>query len=110
MWFLSGWKRLSTAPSQGLGRIASTSPARRQVAPFAIIVGLVGAIAAYRYAPEIRDWLLRGSNGEILVNSPTIYTRQRLVNDRLSQTRWLEDQLAAADKDFRSIDQIRSSS
>ena len=43
---------------------------------------------------------------------PTVYTRQRLVNDRLAQAAWLNDQLLITKtKDpnptFRSIDQVR---
>jgi hypothetical protein len=49
-------------------------------------------------------------DGMIIVNSPTVYTRQRLVNDRLSQTAWLQDQLFVTkevDPTFRSVDQVR---
>ena len=35
--------------------------------------------------------------GIILVGSPEISTRERLVNDRLTQDRWLREQLAASD-------------
>jgi hypothetical protein len=50
------------------------------------------------------------SDGQIIVNSPTVYTRQRLVNDRLSQAAWLQQQLKAADApedQFRSVDQVQ---
>lgn len=35
-------------------------------------------------------------DGIILVGTPEVSTRERLVNDRLTQDRWLRDQLAAA--------------
>ena len=51
--------------------------------------------------PELWDHLTRiwdhlnkqSVRGSIILNSPTIYTRQRLVNDRLSQADWLSEQL-----------------
>lgn len=50
----------------------------------------------------------RSTRGSIILSSPTIYTRQRLVNDRLSQENWLTNQLALTDEghiqNFRSID------
>ena len=50
----------------------------------------------------------RATRGSIILGSPTIYTRQRLVNDRLSQENWLTNQLALTDEghiqNFRSID------
>jgi hypothetical protein len=50
-------------------------------------------------------------DGKIIVNSPTVYTRQRLVNDRLDQAHWLRSQLELTDngssEKFQSIDQIR---
>jgi hypothetical protein len=77
---------------------------------FFVVCFCVIATEGYRYFPEICDWLQHGSDGQIIVNSPNIYTRQRLVNDRLTQTRWLEDQLKIADKAvspyFKSIDQV----
>ena len=57
-------------------------------------------------------FLTRATDGGIYVNSPTVYTRQRLVNDRLSQVRWLEEQLKVADGEapnFRSIDEVHDS-
>jgi hypothetical protein len=52
-------------------------------------------------------------DGKIVINSPTVYTRQRLVNDRLDQAHWLRSQLELTDNgpsdklQFQSIDQIR---
>jgi hypothetical protein len=49
----------------------------------------------------------RSVRGSIVLSSPTVYTRQRLVNDRLSQANWLTKQLELTEKDpdtFSSID------
>jgi hypothetical protein len=68
----------------------------------------------YRESFQIWDWLNEGSDGQIIVNTPTVYTRQRLVNDRLLQSNWLKNQLEAAEgiepSGFRTIDQVRSQS
>ncbi len=47
--------------------------------------------------------------GKILVESPEVYTRERLVNDRLRQTVWLEKQMQATDQvikrgEFHSVE------
>jgi hypothetical protein len=79
----------------------------------AIAVAIVVGIAGYSSTP--RFWGLFAaspSDGFIIVNSPSIYTRQRLVNDRLTQTAWLKEQLDVTEKalgTFNSIGQILSS-
>lgn len=42
----------------------------------------------------------RNEPGLILVGSPQVVTRERLVNDRLEQEKWLKAQLAAENVDF----------
>lgn len=83
-----------------------------------IIASSVVWIGAYRYSPSLRSLIIKPQNGEIIVSSPTVYTRQRLVNDRLKQIAWLEDQIKAADgvsmgaantPEFRMIDQVAGS-
>jgi hypothetical protein len=72
--------------------------------------------AAFYFSPELSDTLMRARPGQIIVNSPTVYTRQRLVNDRLNQASWLRDQLKLADRitaekatePFRMIDQVHT--
>jgi hypothetical protein len=62
--------------------------------------GLV-SLAGDRFRPA--------ANGLIHVTSPTVYTRQRLVNDRLAQTSWLQDQLRVTnveEKEFRPLDRL----
>jgi hypothetical protein len=52
-------------------------------------------------------------DGRIIVNSPSVYTRQRLVNDRLSQSAWLQDQLKVTTDAllrFQAIDEVRHTS
>lgn len=71
------------------------------------IFAVLTAIPFYMYSEEIFEFLNRAKDGEIIVNSPTVYTRQRLVNDRLEQVRWLKDQLEITENDqngFRIID------
>lgn len=80
-----------------------------------IIIGiaLVLVVAtAHLWAPawwqSVRD-VLFPAEGKIIVGSPAVYTRQRLVNDRLAQTSWLQDQLKVTERDqpFRGIDEVR---
>src|SRR5438067_774787 len=63
-----------------------------------VVLGLLigGLVVASVWEPRwwhgIQDALF-ATEGQIIVSSPAVYTRQRLVNDRLSQTSWLRDQL-----------------
>src|SRR5712691_376307 len=81
--------------------------------PVASIIG-IGAVlfAVYFYKTPIQNILTHAEDGKIIVNSPTVYTRQRLVNDRLDQARWLRTQLEFTEKerekDFKSIDQLNN--
>lgn len=85
------------------------------VKPLGIAISLAVLILlgfTYRHWPSPLNWLEGGRNGQIIVNSPTVYTRQRLVNDRLSQTSWLQEQLKVADghddaSNFRIVEQVR---
>jgi hypothetical protein len=51
---------------------------------------------------RIYGWLI-GPAGRIYVNSPGVYTRERLLNDRNDQDFWLRGQLKALDE-YRVID------
>ena len=53
---------------------------------------LFAAWALFSWRQDI-FYALTAKDGQIIVGSPTVYTRQRLVNDRLAQTAWLNDQL-----------------
>lgn len=80
----------------------------------AVAVGLILALGtAHLWAPlwwrSFRDAIFP-AEGQIIVGSPAVYTRQRLVNDRLSQTSWLHEQLKVTegyDHEFRGIDEVR---
>lgn len=61
---------------------------------FAVIVGLVAVwpqIERLPFKPFATD-------GRIFVESPEVYTRERLVNDRYEQAFWLEQQLEKLDQ------------
>lgn len=80
----------------------------------AIFSVAVAILVAYFYKAPLFDFFTHAEDGKIIVNSPTVYTRQRLVNDRLDQARWLRTQLeitesANVDK-FKMIDQVRENS
>lgn len=76
----------------------------------ALIVGVPALVMVMIWWSDISLYFTSTRDGNIIVNSPSIYTRQRLVNDRLSQTSWLQEQLNATrpDQEFRSIDEVRS--
>jgi hypothetical protein len=69
-------------------------------------------ILAVIWWPELRERFTPRYDGQIIVNSPAVFTRQRLVNDRLAQSAWLQEQLRVTSREFdsafRSIDEVRS--
>ena len=80
--------------------------------PLVSIVGVASILfAVYFYKTPISEFIDHADIGKIVVNSPTVYTRQRLVNDRLDQAHWLRTQLKSTevgyDQRFNSIDQVR---
>ena len=80
----------------------------------AAVIGLVIVFAtahlwARAWWQSFRD-VVFPAEGQIIVGSPAVYTRQRLVNDRLSQTSWLQEQLRVTegiDSEFRGIDEVQ---
>jgi hypothetical protein len=80
--------------------------------PVSSVIGVAGVIFVVFFFKEgIWNFLNHIENGKIIVNSPTVYTRQRLVNDRLDQARWLRTQLDFTEankreREFQSIDAI----
>lgn len=81
-----------------------------------ILVGSIWAplVAACVLGPDLLKqtasaWFLESeTDGQIIVDSPKVYTRERLVNDRLEEARWLEFQLEKTDDQlfkpqFRSV-------
>jgi hypothetical protein len=47
--------------------------------------------------PTLSDWMEPETTGTIFVDSPEVYTRERLVNDRYVQDAWLRDKLKSLD-------------
>lgn len=83
---------------------------------FLLAIPVVGffALTGSVWGPALLAVFTAKHDGVIIVNSPTVYTRQRLVNDRLSQTAWLKEQLDVTvtrrdpAETFRTIDAISS--
>jgi hypothetical protein len=76
---------------------------------FAAVV--IGGPNFWDHLTRIWDHLNKQSvRDSIILSSPTIYTRQRLVNDRLSQADWLSEQLKMTEtekaRDFKSVDAL----
>ena len=61
-----------------------------------ILIGaLVGVLLLFPSLPMRIKVLLDPPQSELFVDSPEIYTRERLINDRLQEGLWLKDQLDA---------------
>lgn len=54
---------------------------------------VAGLVAFVAISPSC-SWIKVPPAGEIFVSRPEVFTRQRLVNRRLTEQQWLEDQLA----------------
>ncbi|MEM7269915.1 MAG: hypothetical protein AAF401_11760 [Pseudomonadota bacterium] len=80
-----------------LAKLASVNWPSAAIAVFAIGVGL-SLIGDWR--PAIWPFT---TLGEIYVDSPEVYTRERLVNDRYDQDHWLRTQLENLDSDPKLI-------
>ena len=68
-----------------------------RVSPY-LIVGLVAFIAHDLYSNSAQVfwktvWSFSPPNGRIYVDSPEVYTRERLINERLDEAAWLTSQL-----------------
>ena len=59
----------------------------------ALLLILAGA---YIYYIHYFPWK---TEGEIIVDEPKVYTRERLVNDRFAEEAWLKQQLKVATRD-----------
>lgn len=86
--------------------------AKMQRWPTAAVLAFVVVLAiVFWNRTAIWDVVTQVDDGKIIVNTPTVYTRQRLVNDRLDQARWLRTQLEATengkDKNFKIVDQVQ---
>ena len=78
-----------------------------------ILAVVVIAVSDHDFTDPLLPWFqsarTQDTFGKILVESPEVYTRERLVNDRLRQTVWLEQQMRATDHvikrgQFRSVE------
>jgi hypothetical protein len=66
--------------------------------PIVSIVAVISALSTvYFFKTPIAEFIDHADVGKIVVNSPTVYTRQRLVNDRLDQAHWLRTQLKSTE-------------
>ena len=62
-----------------------------------LLIVAVGLVAVWPWAMRLPIWPLK-TEGRIFVESPEVYTRERLVNDRYEQAFWLEQQLEKLDQ------------
>src|SRR5262245_45167062 len=117
MWFLSALKASWDWLRDLIVAIWRSIRRRPIVTVLAASAVAVVGLGIYMFSPEISDFANRARPGQIIVNSPTVYTRQRLVNDRQNQTSWLREQLKLADRvtadkiatePFRMIDQVQT--
>lgn len=80
----------------GLVRSASLGIGAVYLIAFTAAALLMGGVL-----DPVADWVLTARNqnafGKIVVESPEVYTRERLVNDRLRQTVWLRKQMRATE-------------
>ena len=63
-----------------------------------LLVLLLVLIILVGWLPEITpgfiaDYFKQGKGGIVIVDSPEVYSRERLINDRFRQVAWLEDEL-----------------
>ncbi|HXQ04801.1 MAG TPA: hypothetical protein VN831_08605 [Bradyrhizobium sp.] len=110
------WKKrliwLVSMPQLAWSKAATFAKQRPVLATIAGVVAVLIFGGLYYEKRPLFDFFNHADkDGKIIVNSPTVYTRQRLVNDRLDQAHWLRSQLELTDSGlsdkFQSIDQIR---
>jgi hypothetical protein len=59
----------------------------------AVVVLVMGSLWTPSLFGSAVAWLESGREGAILVDTPEVYTRERLVNDRFREDKWLSDVL-----------------
>jgi hypothetical protein len=113
------WKKsfiwLASLPQVVWSKAWATAKQRPVLATIAGLLAVLICGGLYYEKRPVFDFFNHADkDGKIVVNSPTVYTRQRLVNDRLDQAHWLRSQLDLTDNGpgdkllkFQSIDQIR---
>jgi len=96
-------------PAQPKPRFAIRFPTgwRAGLSAGAMVIALLLAYLVYLFGlPDLYFWR---SPGRIYVESPEIYTRERLVNDRYLQAAWLNNKLDSVEKSTFSRTRISSS-
>lgn len=111
MWSWEEWKkRFAWLRDLALTPVSVLWAKVQQWPLLSVLVVAVLTVLLYANWTALSNFINHAEDGKIIVNSPTVYTRQRLVNDRLDQARWLRSQLLstenANDKEFKSIDTI----
>lgn len=65
------------------------------------VVAVVTAVVVLGFQDPLATWIqnprIQDTFGKIIVESPEVYTRERLVNDRLRQAVWLRKQMHATE-------------
>jgi len=82
-------------------RGAATRLGGAAVANRGFLLGCLAALAAFAMVwqpsfPLRVWWTLAPPDRSIFVDSPEVYSRERLINERLSEEAWLNDELASA--------------
>ncbi|MCV6585983.1 MAG: hypothetical protein OIF47_10655 [Marinibacterium sp.] len=88
---------VGSAVSRGLGMVWSLLKGGARFAPLALVVviGLLFLSDRLSLRPPFAPFT---THGRIYVESPEVYTRERLVNDRYEQAYWLGEQLEKLDE------------
>jgi hypothetical protein len=97
------------APTSLRARLGEWLRARRWLIPSRLAVLAAAAVLLYFLLvqpPPVWPFL---TAGRIYVESPGVYTRERLVNDRYSQDFWLKSQLTQLDQSEDLVRQYRLS-
>ncbi len=97
------------APTSWRGLLTDWLRRRRWPMPSKIALLVAAAVGLYFLlvqAPPVWPFL---TTGRIYVESPGVYTRERLVNDRYSQDFWLKSQLSLLDQSKDLVRQYRQS-
>lgn len=80
-----------------LGQTATTLPYGAVVS---VVIIIVLAGLAWSVASSFTAGYRKGDGGIVIVDSPEVYSRERLINDRFRQVSWLETELDNADNQF----------
>lgn len=65
-----------------------------------MLVFIMLILLAWSITPGLIASFNKGDGGIVIVDSPEVYSRERLINDRFRQVSWLEKELNDADNQF----------